>query len=75
MKLLLVLLAVLAGVWLWRSGRRNPPPQQRRGKPSGSAVQDMVRCETCGVHLPRADAVEGRRGCYCSAAHRAQAED
>ena len=75
MKLLLVLLAVLAGVWLWRSGRRDMPQSRRPAQPTGPTVQDMVRCPTCGVHLPRSDAVAGRRGHYCCAAHRTQAED
>lgn len=73
MKALVVLLAVLGGVWLWRSGRRldhdSKPP--RRATP---APQAMVRCAVCGLHLPQADAVTGRDGVYCSTAHRQQAE-
>lgn len=72
-KLLIVLLAVLAGVWLWRRGRRlarqaavmRPPPP----------VQTMLRCAVCGTHVPEGEAARGARGAYCSAAHRAQAGD
>ena len=47
MKALIILLAVLAGVWLWRNGRkkdlaaRNTPE-----KPSAppAQLQEMVRC-------------------------------
>lgn len=73
MKLLIVLLAVLAAVWLWRRGRRPsaPRPSDRRGR--GQALP-MVRCDRCGVHLPGADAVHGHRGSYCCVAHRRDAE-
>lgn len=72
-KLLIVLLAVLAGVWLWRRGRRlarqaaavRPPPR----------VQTMLRCHVCGTHVPESEAAHGAHGAYCSAAHRAQAGD
>lgn len=72
MKLLVVLLALLLGVWLWRRGRsvRMQGDDQRRG----AAPQPMIRCAHCGVHLPRASAVAGRKGLYCSDAHRQEAE-
>ncbi len=69
MKYLLILLAVLAGVWLWRKQRvQQEQPPQLRAPPQ---FQDMVRCAHCGVHLPRGDAVlEGAHMYYCSTAHR-----
>ncbi len=77
MKALIILLAVLAGVWLWRNGRQKAldarKPPKERAKPDGG-VQEMVSCPVCGVHLPRSDAVAGTQGLYCSAAHRQQAE-
>lgn len=72
MKLLVVLLAILFGVWLWRRGRTLKAPQARGGAPG--APLPMVRCRHCGVHLPRAAAVTGRAGDYCSPAHRQEAE-
>jgi uncharacterized protein len=77
MKALIILLAVLAGVWLWRNGRKKElaarnPPAERSAPPT--QLQEMVRCPVCGVHLPRPDALVGRLGLYCSAAHRQQAE-
>jgi uncharacterized protein len=73
MKLLVVLLVVLFGVWLWRSRRladkRPPPPPARPAA--------MVACDVCGVHLPQADALTsttGVTGVYCSPAHRQQAQ-
>lgn len=72
MKFLLVLLVVLFGAWLWRSGRQknavtqNPPPPK--------TPQEMVSCTHCGVHIPQAESVQGRDGVYCCHAHHEQAE-
>lgn len=78
MKALIILLALLVGVWLWRKGRRkdlSARPGPHQGPPPPPAIpQAMVRCPVCGVHLPHADALVGRHGEYCSAAHRQQAE-
>ena len=68
MKYLLILLAVLAGVWLWRKQRiqqeqdtpRRPPPPQ---------LQDMVRCQVCDLHLPARDAVTTSAGVFCGEEH------
>ena len=76
LKALVVLLAVLAGVWLWKrqrienhSGLR---PQDKGQKPK--SLENMVRCAHCGVHLPQGDALAGPRGWYCCDAHRQAAE-
>ena len=77
MKLLIVLLAVLAGVLLWQRGRRlkNQSRQDESPRTNAPAVlQSMLRCARCGVHLPAADAVVGRQGSYCSVNHRHEAE-
>lgn len=75
MKLLILLLAVLGGVWLWKRGRRLERSQQAKPpRPRSREVQSMLSCPVCGVHLPQTDAVAGQRGSYCSAAHRRQAE-
>ena len=73
MKLLIVLLVVLAGVWLWRRGRRLPPTRDP-ARPSGQAALPMGRCARCGVHVPGDMVVHGRQGGYCCAAHRQEAE-
>lgn len=65
MKYLLILMAVLAGVW-WIRQQRKPDPAPK--KPSGPQV--MLPCAHCGTHVPEADAIQGNQGVYCSAAHR-----
>lgn len=74
MKIALVLVVVLIGVWLFRANRRSgqarTPPTE---KPQAMAL-DMVRCRQCDTHLPKSDAVAGKQGIYCSLEHRQQAE-
>ncbi len=71
MKLLIALAVLVVGVWLWRS-QRTPPEADRsvRGKTkSESLPQEMVRCHTCAMHVPAAEAVVGKLGSYCSVEH------
>jgi len=73
MKFFVVLAVVIIGVWLWRSGRQDKVTRQKPpASPAGP--QEMVSCQLCGVHFPKADAVEGRNGPYCSVEHRQRAE-
>jgi uncharacterized protein len=81
-KYLLIVVAVLGGIWLWRSGRKNdsgknavsPPasgsPGATASNAAAPAAQTMVRCESCAVHLPESEAVRGKLGWYCGAPHR-----
>lgn len=72
MKLLVVLLVVLVGVWLWRRRRLPPAPPPGAG---GQQTLPMVRCARCGMHVPGNEVVTGRAGAaYCSAAHRRESE-
>lgn len=76
MKWLLILLVVLGGIWWLRQSRRKGQPGgANRGAASTASPQAMTRCAQCGVHLPRADAIAGAQGDYCSLAHRQQHED
>jgi len=75
-KLLIVLLALLFGVWLWRNGRhKSAMVQSGTMPPAAAGVQTMVCCPICGVHLPETDAVVGQRARYCCTTHRLQAGD
>lgn len=73
MKFLLLLLAVIVLLWLVRSSlrppARPPDPHSATGRP-----QPMLVCAQCGVHLPQTEALPGRGGVFCGAAHRAAFE-
>lgn len=68
MKLLLIMGLVLVGVWLWRSNRETHR-QRKPAPPANATPQEMVRCAHCGVHLPASEAVQGKKGLYCSVEH------
>lgn len=81
MKYLLILGLALVVFWLWQGKRRatladkarsqQPNPTAARGQVQ---VTEIIACDVCSVHLPRAEALIGGRGVYCSDAHRRQAE-
>ncbi len=78
-KYLLVLAVVAVAFWVWRNNRQNAKVQSKKSPapPSQSTAvqtQSMVQCAACGVHLPVPDALLGRKGSYCSAAHQKQLE-
>jgi uncharacterized protein len=65
----LLLLAVIALVyWILRFYRRSVEKPNRREPPSGA--EDMVRCNHCGVYLPRSESVMAQDQFFCSEAHR-----
>ena len=74
MRLVLLLAAVLLAIWAWRSGRGDAADKQVKRKPAPPPLQDMGRCQHCGVHFPQAEAVRGKAGSYCSPEHRQAAE-
>ena len=78
MKYLLVLVIVFVVIWLWKSNRRTDISEKANPAATKKSKQKMmpteiVACDVCGVHLPRAEALAGPGGIYCSAAHRQQA--
>lgn len=74
MRFVLIALALLALIWLWRSWRQDKPASKSPQTPSAAPPQEMVRCTLCALHLPAADAVAGNKGSYCCAEHRQRAE-
>lgn len=42
---------------------------QNKGKVEDSEGEDMVRCATCAVHLPRSEAFLVNGNFYCSLSH------
>jgi uncharacterized protein len=82
MKYLLVTALAVLVFWLWRHNRQAEKDAAQREKttrprPAAKSVQatEVVACDVCQVHLPRSEAVTGRKGLYCSEAHRRQAGD
>lgn len=77
MKIALLLVAVLVGIWFFKSSRRKSQ-DETRSKPSATVPDrvalDMVQCRQCDLHLPRPDAIEGKKGLYCSVDHQRQSE-
>lgn len=74
----ILLLAALAGAWLWRNHRdaEQAPRRSARSAVPQPLLQDMVRCPVCTVHVPKTEAVTGRHGAfYCCIEHRRRAED
>lgn len=74
MKFVVVVLVILVVVWLLRSGGNRRVTRTDRSKPPLPAHEEMVACSQCGLHLPRSEALPGRGGQFCSAAHRAEFE-
>jgi len=77
MKFLLFLVAVFVLLWLLRGSvqrLRRPPPAGRPPNDADAAPQAMLRCAQCGLHLPRDEALPGRGGVFCGAAHRSAYE-
>lgn len=74
------LLLLLLGLVVFLLGMKHARPAQTKAPkpsaPSGpdAAPQTMLRCAHCGLHLPRDEALPGKGGVFCSAAHRAAFE-
>jgi uncharacterized protein len=86
LKILIFLLAILFGVWLWRRNRLNALKEKEKPNnartqasahdtPNLSQPSPMHACDHCGVHLPESDMLKGRSGRYCSEVHRQAAGD
>lgn len=72
-----LLLILLVGLVIFMLGMKRARPPAAKPKPEASKAtppQDMLSCAQCGLHLPRDEALPGRGGVYCSAAHRSAHE-
>ena len=74
MKFGLLVLLVLIGVLLWRNRQPTDRPTEKNADDADNEPLNMVRCTLCSVHVPVADAVQGKNGSYCCADHRQHAE-
>lgn len=80
MRNLLLFVLILVGVW-WlrrafgsksRGGGRASGSRAGQGKASAGegAMERMVECAHCGVHVPESEGVSDAGRFYCSEAHR-----
>ncbi len=67
-RLILIVVAVVAVIWLLRRALAGP----RAGKPPGEAGEqkgELVACAQCGVNLPKGEARGAGGRFYCSEEH------
>lgn len=77
MKYLLLILVLALVFFMLGVKRARPPARPDKAAPpppQPAPPQDMVSCAQCGLHLPQSEALPGRGGQFCSAAHRAAFE-
>lgn len=71
----LLMLGLLAVVFFMLGARRGRPAEPEARKPQAPVPpQAMLRCAECGMHLPADEALPGKGGVFCGAAHRASFE-
>lgn len=71
--LIRLLALVFAGWLLWRFAQRK---RIQNDKTSDKSLnQPMVACKHCGVHVPKADAVQYKEHWYCSTEHQQLDQD
>lgn len=66
-RLLFWIAVITVGIWLWRRYKRASETRQQPRKPDAPAP--MVRCTTCGIHVPEQQALTQDGQWYCSHAH------
>jgi len=67
LKIILFVLALALVYWILKSYRRGV--ERRDAPPSAKGSEDMVRCERCGVHLPRSESVTTQGRFFCTPEH------
>ena len=71
----LLLFVVLAVLFFMLGARRSRPSEPEARKPRPPAPpRAMLSCAECGMHLPADEALPGKGGVFCSAAHRSSFE-
>jgi uncharacterized protein len=69
MKLVVLIVLVVLGVWLIRRALTRSAGKKEAGKPMQASGGELVRCAHCGVHLPRSEARQTEGVLYCSEEH------
>jgi uncharacterized protein len=60
---------VLVGLWVILRIIRRALANRRSGTPSSPPPADMLRCDYCGMFVPRSDATTTSGKIYCSTKH------
>jgi uncharacterized protein len=73
MKFLLIVLLIAFVAFMLGAKRSRPPAPRSEAKPPAPPApqpRNIVSCAQCGLHLPQDEALPGRGGLFCGAAHR-----
>ena len=73
MKYLLILIVIAVVAFMLGAKQRPSQTAERRNPsmpPQPAPPRAIVSCAQCGLHLPRDEALPGRGGMFCGAAHR-----
>jgi uncharacterized protein len=66
-KIILVVLGLVLVYWILKHYRRGV--RRGAGPPPARLSEDMVRCERCGVHLPRSESLVTQGRFFCTPEH------
>jgi uncharacterized protein len=66
---LLRIALVLLALWLILRFIKRALARRRADSPAPPPPADMLRCDYCGVFVPRAEAIAARAKVYCSSDH------
>lgn len=69
-KLVLWIVLGIAVYLMLRQAQRVGGKRKSRPKPSSPAVEVMVSCAHCGLHVPASESIESGGRYYCSEEHR-----
>ena len=71
-KIITVILVTVLVIYLFRrmTGNRTNQTKSPPSADNNKAAEDMVRCQVCGVNLPRSEALLSQGRFYCCDEHR-----
>lgn len=67
-RLIVLGILILLAIYVIRRALLPKPPTQDHGKVAGKDA-DMVRCDVCGLHVPRSEALFQGNRVYCCPDH------
>lgn len=62
------ILIIIAFLIYW--GLKNLQRVKKQSTKSNDAIEDMVRCAQCGLHIPRSESIAADDKYFCSNDHR-----